>query len=104
MALSYKNSIGLDQYEVTMTQGMFAQSPAEALAVFFQQIGTGEVEVKVRNNTRGEVQVLEDLHNAPAFSRINLGIIMIQSASKHLTAHERIELCNSVKEILLQQD
>ena len=104
MPLSNENSPGLDQYQVRMTQGMLAKSPAEALAVFFHQIGTGEVEVRVSNNTRDEVDVLDDLHDEPAFSQINLAIIMMQAASTHLTAHERIELCNSIKKILLQQN
>ena len=100
MSLPSTPSAQPEQYSVVLASSTYADSPEDALGMFFAQMATGNVAVEVHNSDTDMSHDLDDLHDANFDDQENLAISILVRRASGLSNHQKLELVNRVQAAL----
>ena len=79
-------------YSIVLSSQSYADSPADALAMFFAQMSTGNVAVESHSSDAEESWDLDDLADHNAEDQIDLALDLISRHAHILSNHKKLEL------------
>lgn len=96
MSLPATPSAKPEQYSMVLSSASYADSPAEALAMFFAQMASGNVVVEIRNEETGEGWDLDDLGDQNGRDQVDLALGLLVRHLGASSGHERIALLDRI--------
>lgn len=100
MSLPSTPSAQPEQYSVVLASSTYADSPEDALGMFFAQMAGGNVSVEVHNSDADEAHDLDDLGDANFDDQENLALSILARRAEGLSNHQKINLVNRVQAAL----
>lgn len=92
MSLPSEPTEECQHYSIVLCSQSYADSPADALAMFFAQMSTGHVGVEIHSGDVEESWDLDELANQNAEDQIDLALDLITRHAHILSNHKKLEM------------
>lgn len=87
-------------YSIVLSSQSYADSPADALGMFFAQMSTGNVSVEIHSSDAEESWDLDELADQNAEDQIDLALDLITRHAHILSNHQKLELIARLNAVL----
>jgi hypothetical protein len=98
MGLPATPTEALHRYSICLSSQTYADSPRDALEMFFAQFSTGNVGVTIHDSDANEEHDLDEMGDESAEAQVDLALTLIRRHAAKLSSHTKLSVLRQVQE------